>query len=710
MERGNNNKNIEFRLSSLLSLFKLNWLTSLAGMVIFFLIGNLIISVLPAKYQTQGLIQVTLNDSKDKVDVVNDLQVHNSGNAILGYIALLKSSYILEPIVKQLGLDIRVHANYFPIIGYLLVNNLEPDSVLIATLADYFPKYCWSDKCSITVSNFTVPDYFLRKEFTIQIIDNQTYRLIYDGKILSNYAKIGKPLIIAPLSLAIEINSINAPANTEFILKKQSSDDSVIWLQNNLIINSGDEKGNSLLANYNSGLINIELPLNDSIKAANIINLMIKGLIQSVQTNNLRRNNRIYDFVTLNLPKLKQQLDNAESALANYKKKSGVVIADSQADQLIIQIGQLDDKMIENQTIVQQYQGIYTKDHPFMQSLNKQYQSMTHEKQLLQHKLDTLPGKELTLATLQRKVDLALSLYQSLLDRKQELQMAISATDSPIQILTAAKPTLSKFRDRHKVILLVVTSLGFLSPLWLFLFIRIFIIKCSLDDLYVQLNLRPDLIISYKHKNKIILKAKINNFFKFNSRQFEPLVDKLINIKSGNNVINFISLLSNSGTHYIALGLAHNLANEGRNVLLLDLSQNKDLPPWIIPRENTDLQFSQNFEAYEVNQQIGLVSFKDKMTLTQRELLFKEIDELKFIYDFIFIISAPINNNVTTLPLNNDMVQNIIVINPQLKLSILEDCLPTKSRKTEFSHSSTYLIYNDNRRSCFKGMNERFFS
>lgn len=703
---------VEINLNKIFTILSKNWYWSLLGALICLSFSFIAVHALSSKYRTSGLLQINLENTRDKLDVVNDITFNNEQNRVALYSALLKSNYILAPVIESLHLNIRVKPYQFPILSNLVRSNFKYNQMLVSWLQQHLPSYSWTHDYQIHIDKFIVPDILQQNDFTLEMLSKNSANLFMDNKSLLRVESGG--LIMDPASgVGIALGQINSPVGTKFHLQKLSINQVEDELKDKISIAqlSGDT-AKSMIPKTDSGLVEVTMVSSDSISAARIINFMMEQLIQRSLSNNARQNLNVFNFVSSRVIQLKNQLDSTESALSNYKKSSGVVLPSAQVTQLIAQISALDDKLMENQTMVQQYKGSYTANHPFMLGLAKQYSSLLKEKVTMQSELKAIPAKELQIAILQRKVDVSLSLYQSMMDRKQELQMAISGDVSPVQILVNASPVLIAEKNNHNIIIGLAIGIGLLLPYWWFIFLRIFYIRCSIDTLIVKYGLNVSSIIKYNAKNhKLINNGTLDFNSNFDSFDFAELSYSMHQRGNSNTPIGVINLASGSGCHYFAYGLALSLVREGSRVLIVDLNSTYNLPTWIQQRQEiAEFNFPYEVKSYSLSQEIQLFQIQQELNLSALNLVNYALKEISFFYDYTLVISAPLcQQSTNAISLMQAVDNNFVIVSPQTPLELIVD-LPLHMEKFNIKSGSTELIYNCNQPFKLKGVCDKILS
>ena len=91
--------------------------------------------------------------------------------------ALLKSRFVLEPLITGVGLNISARPKYFPLIGAYMAQHYQGEGVAQSRFG--LNHYAWGGE-HINVAQFNIPDNLLGAAFKLQTLDHHRYAL-YDA-------------------------------------------------------------------------------------------------------------------------------------------------------------------------------------------------------------------------------------------------------------------------------------------------------------------------------------------------------------------------------------------------------------------------------------------------------------------------------------------------------------------------------------------------
>ena len=179
------------------------WLILLVTLVTFGL-GVFYASRQIPQYQSDVLLQIEAGQSSfGQTGAMAQQFMFRSptGDATSTQIALMQSRFILEPVIKSLGLDVRA--------------TLKKNGV--------WSRLTSFSKKTIQVSRFEVPRARINQPFTL-VFDKPAHVQVYDaGSHLLLQGPIGSFIANADKTMRLKVDAINAPIGTQFALVKRSN-------------------------------------------------------------------------------------------------------------------------------------------------------------------------------------------------------------------------------------------------------------------------------------------------------------------------------------------------------------------------------------------------------------------------------------------------------------------------------------------------------
>lgn len=632
-------------------------------------------------YQTTALIQID-NKAEGMSSMLSSLDSSlgsfiggSRGSAIPSEIesALIKSRYILQPVIESLGLNIVVRPKYFPVFGSYVAHHYHGEGLNESW--SKFSGYAWGGE-RLHIKELVVPDGSRFRAFKIITGKDRAYKLYTSsGKfILEGIA--GVEAIADTKSkipnLRIFISDLQANPGVEFYVCITPAISLVSAYSGSLTITDLANMGSpDSLRSYSAqtGILNVSLKGTDLGILPTVLNsILYYDIERNIDKKNIEIQKTL-SFLEENVQTLKADLDKASTALSSYKSNQGVfgveVANRSLIDQTIDLQKSLEILKLRKAELLQQF----TPQHPFVISVNEQQQKLSKELSQLESKEKALPQAEQQLLSLQRDVKVKSQLYLLMLSKIQELQLVKAATMSDVRILGLATPPVML---ATKNFLSVFGSLifGFMLAAAIIV-IRHFLSGNVKDPDYIEERLGIPLyaILPYsKRQVKLAheMKRKIPGSGPFvlatiNSRDLaiEGLRSLRTNLQFGlheakNNVISILGSSPSIGKSFVSLNLAYVFADSGKKVLLIDADMRKGKISAYVSQSNAPglaelLDGSGTLEQSKRVLKEGLIEFipTGKYPENPSELLFddsiqKLIDKLSPDYDIIIIDTPPV--------------------------------------------------------------------
>ncbi len=497
--------------------------------------------------------------------------------------ALLNSSFVLEPVIKQLGLCIKTSPHYFPYLGNLIQK--YPNLIHFVPKWRFLSHYSWGGE-QIKADIFEVPTPYLKKNFKI-IVDEtaQAYKLYSpEGNFLLR-ARIGETAATGAansIKIKILISQWNAHPQSEFFIQKNSITKEIADLQKRLMIS---DVGTSTKLNSQTGILQLTLKDADPEKLAAILNQIIKVAVSKDIKNKSLEAAKTLNFLNQQLPIIKDSLNHAELALNEYRSKNNKINLTVETQLILNKVADIETKI--NQTELQKNELLqyYTESHPFVIALAKRQQLLQQELNHLQGLMKKLPAEDQVALSLAREVKVKNHLYLLLTQKMQELQVIAAGTISDIRVLSLAKIPGESLSNQTLLKLLAALIVGLIFGC-LTAAIRKSLHQKIDDPRWVEQNLGILVVAVIPHSKK-----QINNerLIKKGLLQKPPLlaltssydlsIESLRSLRthmhfclqtSNNNIVAITGISPQVGKSFVASNFAYLLADINKKILLID--------------------------------------------------------------------------------------------------------------------------------------------
>ncbi len=141
------------------------------------------------------------------------------------------------------------------------------------------------------------------------------------------------------------------------------------------------------------------------------------------------------EFLSAQLPKVRNELDNAEDKLNLYRRQNDSVDLSLEAKSVLNQIVNVDNQLNELTFRESEISQLYTKEHPTYKALMEKRKTLQDEKGKLNKRVAAMPETQQEILRLSRDVESGRAVYMQLLNRQQELNIAKSSAIGNVRII-----------------------------------------------------------------------------------------------------------------------------------------------------------------------------------------------------------------------------------------------------------------------------------
>lgn len=561
-------------------------------------------------YQADALIQV---EQKQGNAILNNLSqmLPDSQPQSAPEISLLQSRMILGKTVSDLNLQARVIQDYFPIFGRGLARLLGEKKGKVSISRLYIPKH-----------DDDIP------ELKLTIKDQKNYTVFYNDHQMDG--KLGE--LLDENGISLKIDDIDAKPGTEFKVYYVSKLRAITDLQDSFTV---ADQGKD------TGMLTLSLA-GDNPE-------LIESIVDSISNNYLAQNiarqaaqdAKSLDFLNLQLPKVRAELDVAEEKLNQYRRQKDSVDLSLEAKSVLEQIVNVDNQLNELTFRESEISQLYTKEHPTYKALMEKRKTLQDEKAKLNERVSAMPKTQQEILRLSRDVDSGQAVYMQLLNRQQELNIAKSSAIGNVRIIDNAVTQPNPVKPKKVIILLVGFILGGMVSIGLVL-LRVFLRQGieSPEQLEERgINVYASIPISEAFTKKAVqtygLRKKQQDEYQ-GFLAIENPADLAIEAMRGlrtslhfammearNNVLMISGASPNSGKTFVSTNLASVIGQTGKRVLLVD----------------TDMRKGYTHKLFNVSNENGLSDFLSGRTELSKVI--KKVPQVGF--DFISRGVAPPN-------------------------------------------------------------------
>ncbi|MBC7010676.1 polysaccharide biosynthesis tyrosine autokinase [Pseudoalteromonas sp. BZK2] len=416
---------------------------------VFAIIGVAVAVLSTPIYKATALVQV--EESSPSVPGLDDMAgMFESSSEAVTEIELLKSRSVIGEAVDTLKLDIIAEPKLFPIIGGKLFRSFVAEAE--GDIAEPFlglSSYAWGGE-SINVFRFNVPKAFEGEEFVLVIGENKAYELFNpDGESVLN-GVVGKEQIAGYYELTVR--DLTARPGTEFILIKRNRYRTIVELQQEI---GASEKGKD------SGIIAMGYEHKSAVHAEKVLDKVAEIYVRRNVERNSAEAKKSLDFLEVQLPEVKRQLEQSEQRFNDYQKQRNSVNISLETQGVLEQIVELDTTLQELELKRLELSRKFKREHPAYQGVLQQIKAVEAEKEQLTSKVGNLPETQQELLRLTRDVEVGNEIYMLLLSKTQELDIVRAGTVGNVRVVDAAAvDTTEPVKPKKALIAVVATLLG----------------------------------------------------------------------------------------------------------------------------------------------------------------------------------------------------------------------------------------------------------
>ena len=513
-------------------------------------------------YQADALVQV---EEKQANAILSNLSqmLPDSQPQSAPEIALLQSRMILGKTVDDLNLQAEVRQKYFPVFGsgWARLVGDKPGEIYVSRLY-------------ISMPNEDTP------ELTLKVIDNNNYTISGEGFELSG--KTG--VLLDSKGLSIKIAKIDAKPGTEFTITYLTRLQAITELQKILTVTDQGK---------DTGILSISLTGENKRLIENIVDSIIGNYLAQNISRQAAQDSKSLEFLSLQLPKVLNELDLAEDKLNAYRRQNDSVDLSLEAKSVLDQIVNADNQLNELTFRESEISQLYTKEHPTYKALMEKRKTLQDEKLKLNKKVSSMPETQQEILRLSRDVESGRAVYMQLLNRQQELNIAKSSAIGNVRIIDEAVTQPKPVKPKKILVVLAGLILGGIISLGLVM-IRMLLRRGietpeQLEDLginvYASIPISDDFAkrVAQEQKWKRRKNNEVNGLLAIDNPA-DLAIEAIRGLRTSlhfammearNNVLMISGASPKAGKTFVSSNLAAVISQSGKRVLFIDVDMRK---------------------------------------------------------------------------------------------------------------------------------------
>lgn len=404
-------------------------------------------------YQATAMIQV--EDGGASVPGFDDMAgMFESTSAAVTEIELLKSRSVIGEAVDTLKLDIVAEPKLFPVIGNRAFRKYTPmQADDVAEPSFGASSFAWGGE-KIDVFRFDVPHTAIGVGFTLVAGEgsdkSKSYTLLNGEGDVILQGKVGEELTNGKFNLTVR--SLIARPGTEFTIVRKDRLNTILDLQAAI---GASEKGKD------SGIINLSLQSENTQYAEKVLDKVASIYVRRNVERNSAEAQKSLEFLEVQLPEVKKQLEFAEQRFNDYQIKRQSINITLETQGVLEQVVELETKLQELELKRLELSRKFKESHPTYQGVLEQIEAVQKQKQNLVGEVGNLPETQQELLRLKRDVEVSNQIYTLLLSKTQELDIVRAGTVGNVRIIDHAEVNTSKpVKPKKALIVVMATMLG----------------------------------------------------------------------------------------------------------------------------------------------------------------------------------------------------------------------------------------------------------
>ncbi|HDU5884022.1 TPA: polysaccharide biosynthesis tyrosine autokinase, partial [Klebsiella pneumoniae] len=396
--------------------------------------------------------------------------------------------------------------------------------------------------------------------------------------------------------LAIKVNDISAKPGDTFTIYYFNRLKAIADLLDNLNVSDQGK---------DTGILSISYTGENPQLIKNIVNSISENYLAQNISRQAAQDAKSLDFLNIQLPKVRNDLDIAENKLNAYRRQSDSVDLSLEAKAVLDQIVNVDNQLNELTFRESEISQLYTKEHPTYKALMEKRKTLQEEKLRLNKKVSSMPETQQEILRLSRDVESGRAVYMQLLNRQQELNIAKSSAIGNVRIIDDAVTQLKPVKPKKILVVIIGFILGLSIAIGV-VFLRIMLRRGietpeQLEEIginvYASVPVAESLVSnerSIKNIRKKITHKEYTGLLA-TTNPADLAIEAIRGLRTSlhfamiearNNILMISGASPNAGKTFISSNLAAVVAQTGKKVLFIDTDMRKGYVHKVFDVEN----------------------------------------------------------------------------------------------------------------------------
>lgn len=400
-------------------------------------------------YESNLLIQVEDSTGSPMSFLGEAASVFEMKTAATAEIEIIRSRMVIGQAVDNTRLYISAKPRYLPLVGdWMARRSKELSDPGFLGLGGYVTG---AERLAVTV--FDVPRELEGADFLLTATGDGKYTVSHPDLDRDLTGAVDQPLAqdtgLGPLRLLV--TSLAAKPGAQFDLVRHSRLDMIEDLQRDLRL---AEKGRQ------SGVIDVRLQDTDRQQLTRILNEIGAQYVKQNVERKAAEAQKTLQFLDVQLPQFKKQLDESEEAYNRYRNRQGTVALDEEAKLILGRSIELQTKLVESQQNRRELVARFTPEHPSVQTLDAQIAAWDREIGALNARVKAMPSVQQDALRLEREVKVNNELYQQLRNNSLQLQLIREGKIGNVRLIDSAANPIEPVKPKKSMLLGLALVLG----------------------------------------------------------------------------------------------------------------------------------------------------------------------------------------------------------------------------------------------------------
>ncbi|MCG1043336.1 polysaccharide biosynthesis tyrosine autokinase [Mycetohabitans sp. B8] len=401
-------------------------------------------------YSADTLVQVEAPKQNELADLVTKQSSQNNsspnGPPTETEMAIVTSRAVLAPVIAQYKLDVLVTPHRFPVLGKIaeaLATRGEPSRAWLG-----LSKYAWGGEL-VDIAQLNVPRELQDKKLELKVLGARRYQLLDEQGNLLVKGIEGQLAQAGPVSMLVE--RLAARDGETLTVERLNEMTAVRRFINQLkVVQVGKE----------TGIVQISYENSDPALATAVANAVTQNYIGSRVTQTQEEVSKMLAFINNELPRLRDDLKQAEAQLQSHRVASGSMQATTESQSYLQGSIEFDRQIAALNLQRTQLLDRFTPQSPEVKTVDVQLAQLRAAKGKFESRFDSMPSADRQSADLARDAKVAEEIYVAMVNKAHELSVSRAGTVGNVHVIDTAVQSSTPVKPRRALIISAAIVLG----------------------------------------------------------------------------------------------------------------------------------------------------------------------------------------------------------------------------------------------------------